>query len=174
MTRFEGIRHLLQNNKLLKAFEVSNYGNAGGRNKNDFLQIYKVEWMPCKFKSRNLEIHFEIQSDRTFRLDCHWYIYGDYKNFTSKSALLEKCTDLNESLIVERQKFIRDLSKKAQEAYDNKSRLRPVRFNALSGIEWTWDKTCDWKDIADEIADIVTAVTPCIEQFFADKTQTLS
>lgn len=162
---FREVRDELLRKQELQRYKISAYGNAGGRKKNDFLQIFLRHWMPCKFYGIPLELHFEIQSDRIFRLDCHWYIYGEHKNYKSKEDLLKAFPNLN-GFIEKRQKFIRKLSAEAQSAYPNKAHIRQVRFNALSGIEWKWDDSVDWKDIADEIVKIVTAVTPCVVNHF--------
>ena len=70
------------------------------------------------------------------------------------------------SCIEERKNFIHRLSTDAKAVYSNNSRLREIRFNALSGIEWRWDDSETWQNIADEIAEIVTAVSPCIDKYF--------
>ena len=162
---FDELRAELAKNDKLKYFTLSGYGNAGGRDNNELLQIYKFEWFPCTFNNIPIELHFEIQSNKILRLDCHWYPYGKFKNFDSKDELLKSFPQL-EANIEERQKFISELSAKAQKAYPPKSHIRQVRFNALSGIEWAWEESEDWKDIAREIAEIVTAVTPCVENYF--------
>ncbi len=162
---FEDLRAELAKNEKLKDYIISDYYNAGGYKRNNLLQIYKDNWMPCKFHGQPLELHFEIQSDRILRLDCHWYKYAEHKNYKSKTEFAKSFPNLAVH-IKERQQFMRALSADAEQAYQTHSRKRQLRFNALSGIEWTWGESCDWQDISDEIAEIVTAVTPCIDKYF--------
>ena len=86
---FKDLRNELQNDAKLQGYNISDYGNAGGRNRNDFLQIFKDNRMPCLFNGILIELHFEIQSDRIFRLDCHWHNYEEHKNYKSKAELLK-------------------------------------------------------------------------------------
>ncbi len=162
---FHDIRNELLNNPKLQEFEISDYTNAGGHQKNDLLQIYLERWMPCRFEGIPLELHFEIQSDKVLRLDCHWYVYNDHKNYKSKADLITAFPHLD-GFIEERQNFIRVLSAEAQTAYPVQSRIRQVKFNALSGIEWIWKNGEDWQDIASEIAEIVVAVSPYVNAHF--------
>ena len=158
---FDEIRTELAKNENLKYFTLSGYGSV---HKNELLQVYKSEWMPCKFLNTPLELHFEIQDSRIFRLDCHWYPYYQYKNL-NREEFIKKFPQL-ENLIKERKMFISGLSKEAQAACTKTAHLKQVRFNALSGIEWVWKDSDDWKDIADEIAEIVLAVSPCVDNHF--------
>ncbi len=162
--KFEELRAELAKNEKLKDYIISDYYNAGGYKRNNLLQIYKDNWMPCKFHGQPLELHFEIQSDRILRLDCHWFPYEKFKNL-SLPDMENKFPQLAE-LIDKRNEFMCALSADAEQAYQAHSRIRQLRFNALSGIEWTWEESCNWQDISDEIAEIVTAVTPCIDKYF--------
>ena len=121
-------------------------------------------WFPCLFNGLLLEIHFEVQSNKLMRLDCHWFPYYKFKNL-SQHELIKKFPQIAKH-IEDRKNFIHKLSADAKSAYSKNSRIREVRFNALSGIEWQWTDSIDWQDIADEIAEIVTAVSPCLDGYF--------
>lgn len=158
---FEELRAELAKNKNLNYYTLSGYGSVRG---NKLIQIYKAEWMPCKFINQPLELHFEIQDNRILRLDCHWYPYYQYKNL-NREEFIKKFPQL-ENLIKERKMFISGLSKEAQAACTKTAHLKQVKFNAINGVEWSWEDIEDWKDIADEIAEIVLAVSPCVDNHF--------
>ena len=161
---FEELRAELAKNDKLKNFTLSGYDNAGGKDNNGLIQIYKQSWFPCLFKGVPLEIHFEVQSNKLIRLDCHWYPYYKFKNL-SQPELIKKFPQIANH-IEDRKNLIHKLSADAKAAYSNNSRIREVRFNALSGIEWKWDDSSNWQNIADEIAEIVTSVSPLIDGYF--------
>jgi len=158
---FEDLRAELAKKAELNGFTLSGYDSVPG---NKLFQIYKAVWMPCKFNGQPLELHFEIQDSKIFRLDCHWFPYGNFKNLIQ--ADFQSKFPQHADLIEERNEFIRALSGDAQKAYPKNSRKRQLKFNALSGIEWAWNENFDWKNIADEIANIVTAVSPYIDARF--------
>lgn len=158
---FDELRAELAKNKILNGFTLSEYGSVRGKK---LLQIYRAKWMPCKFNGQPLELHFEIQEDRVLRLDCHWYPYCKFKNLSL--AEFENNFPQLAALIEQRNELIREVSSEAEAAHRNNSRLRQKRFNALSGIEWTWDEGCDWRTVAVEIARIVADVAPCVDKRF--------
>lgn len=158
---FEEIRAELAKNEKLKYFTISGYDSVRG---NKLLQIYKAKWMPCLFNGQPLELHFEIQDSRILRLDCHWFPYEKFKNL-SLPDMENKFPQLAE-LIDKRNGFIRALSADAEQAYQTHSRKRQLRFNALSGIEWEWDDSCNWQTIAGEIAEIIVTVSPYVDKYF--------
>lgn len=164
---FEELRAELAKNKLLNYFTLSGYSNADGIDNNDLVQIYKPYWFPCMFNGLPLEIHFEVQSNKIMRLDCHLYPYYKFKNL-SQAELKIKFPQY-ENHLENRRNFIRELSVEAQSAYPQNSRIRQVKFNALSGIEWKWEESDDWNDIAKGIAKILIAVSPCVENHFGNE-----
>ena len=107
---FRDLRDELLGKQKLNGYIISDYYNAGGRKRNYLLQIYKDNWMPCKFNGILLELHFEIQSDKILRLDCHWYKYSEHKNYKSKAELLNAHPNLY-GFIEKRQEFMRKLSR---------------------------------------------------------------
>lgn len=159
--KFEELRAELAKNEKLKYFTLSGYDSVRG---NKLLQIYRAKWMPCKFNGQPLELHFEIQDSRILRLDCHWFPYEKFKNL-SQLDMQNKFSQLA-NCIEARNAFIHKLSLDAQAKYQKNSRMRKLRFNALSGIEWRWEDSCDWQTIADGIAEIIVTVSPCVDNCF--------